>query len=132
MSGNIAVQYEGRYSATGVNANDVALILILGLPIGLSFAMQLLSVARRNLKGTLLQVMNLLYIPLSIFAIVLTGSRTSLIAIIPFVIFIVGTQRIKDRAKNPYVCDSSGFFICIASLCPTIIDQSDWYDWQLN
>ena len=99
LAGNIAVQYEGRYSATGVNANDVALILILGLPIALSIGMHLLFVPRRNITGTLLQVMDLLYIPLSIFAIVLTGSRTSLIAVIPFVIFIVGTQRIKVEQK---------------------------------
>jgi O-antigen ligase len=99
LAGNIAVQYEGRYSATGVNANDVALILILGLPIALSIGMQLLLVPRRNIKGTILHALDLLYIPLSIFSIVLTGSRTSLIAVIPFVIFIVGTQRIKVEQK---------------------------------
>jgi O-antigen ligase len=95
LAGNIAVQYEGRYSATGVNANDVALILILGLPI----AMQLLFVARRNRKGILLQAINLIYTPLSIFSIVLTGSRTSLVAILPFTIFMVGTQHIKGVRK---------------------------------
>lgn len=99
LAGNIAVQYEGRYSATGVNANDVALILILGLPIGLSIAMHLLFVPPKNMKGTLLQVLDLLYIPLSIFSIVLTGSRTSLIAVIPFVIFFIGTQWIKVEQK---------------------------------
>jgi Lipid A core - O-antigen ligase and related enzymes len=99
LSGNIAVQYEGRYSATGVNANDVALILILGLPIGLPVALQLFFVARRNIKGILQQAINLLYIPLSIFSIVLTGSRTSLVAIIPFVMLMIGTQRIKVEQK---------------------------------
>ena len=99
LAGNVAVQYEGRYSATGVNANDVALILILGLPIGVSVALELLFVARRNIKGILLQVINFLYIPLSIFSIVLTGSRTSLIAIIPFIILMIGTQRIKVERK---------------------------------
>jgi len=93
--GHVAVEYEGRYSAAGVNANDVALILILGLPI----AMQLFFVAGRGTKGTLLQVTNLFYIPLSIFSIVLTGSRTSLIAIIPFSIFMIGTGQIKVERK---------------------------------
>ena len=46
LAGNVAVQYEGRYSATGVNANDVALILILGMPI----AMQLLFSTPKNLR----------------------------------------------------------------------------------
>jgi O-antigen ligase len=99
LAGNVAVQYEGRYSATGVNANDVALILILGLPIGLPLAMQLLFVGHRNFKGTLLQVINLLYFPLSIFSIILTGGRTSVIAIIPFGIFMIGTQKIKVEQK---------------------------------
>jgi O-antigen ligase len=99
LAGNIAVQYEGRYSATGVNANDVALILILGLPIGVPVTLELLFVAGRNIKGILLQVINFLYIPLSIFSIVLTGSRTSLIAVIPFVILMIGTQRIKVERK---------------------------------
>jgi O-antigen ligase len=99
LSGNVAVQYEGRYSATGVNANDVALLLILGLPIGLPLALQLILVARRNLKGTILQVINLLYLPLSIFAIILTGGRTSIIAIIPVGIFMIGTRQIKVERK---------------------------------
>jgi O-antigen ligase len=95
LAGRVAVQYEGRYSATGVNANDVALILLLGLPI----AMQLLLARRRDVKGMLLQVINFLYMPLSVFSIVLTGSRTSIIAIIPFVFFVVGTGQIKIRQK---------------------------------
>jgi O-antigen ligase len=99
LSGNVAVKYEGRFSATGVNAVDVALILILGLPIGLPIAMQLFFVAKRNLTGTFLQVISLLYIPLSIFSIILTGSRTSLVAIIPFGIYMVGTRQIKAGPK---------------------------------
>jgi putative inorganic carbon (HCO3(-)) transporter len=99
LAGEIAVQYEGRYSATGVNANDVALILILGMPIGLPLAMQLLFTLPGNIKGFWQQLINLLYIPLAIFSIVLTGSRTSMIAIIPFVIFLFGTQRIKIERK---------------------------------
>jgi len=99
LAGNIAVQYEGRYSATGVNANDVALILILGIPIGLCLAMQPLFFTRRNTTGILQLAINFLYMPLSIFSIVLTGSRTSLIAILPFSIFLMGTQRIKFQQK---------------------------------
>jgi O-antigen ligase len=95
LAGNVAVQYEGRYSATGVNANDVALILIIGMPI----AMRLLFSTPQKFKGFLQKSINFLYIPLSIFAIILTGSRTSIIAIIPFTIFLIGTQRIKFERK---------------------------------
>jgi hypothetical protein len=51
VTGNVAVKYEGRFSATGVNANDVALILILCLPI----ALYLILDARKDVKGKLLQ-----------------------------------------------------------------------------
>lgn len=95
LAGNIAVQYEGRYSATGVNANDVALILILGLPL----ALQLLFVPHTDKKGMLLKAINFLYIPLAVYSSILTGSRTSLIAIIPFLMFLIGTQRIRVERK---------------------------------
>jgi len=95
LQGNVSVAYEGRYSATGVNAVDLALILILGLPV----AMQLFFVTGPDKKGLLQKFINLAYIPLAIFATVLTGSRTSLIAVIPFGIYLVGTHKIKLDQK---------------------------------
>ncbi len=95
IQGNAAVVYEGRYSATGVNAVDLALILMIGLPI----AMQLFFVARPGRVGTILKLINLAYIPLAVFSIVLTGSRTSLIAVIPFGVYLVVTQQIKFDRK---------------------------------
>src|SRR6266545_1558718 len=95
IKGDVAVAYEGRYSATGVNANDLALILIFGLPI----AMQLFFAAGQNKNGILLKFINLAYIPLAVFATVLTGSRTSLIAVIPFGIYLAGTRQIKFDRK---------------------------------
>ncbi len=123
-AGNIAVQYEGRYSATGVNANDVALMLILGLPIGLPIAMELFFGASRSLRGTVLQAIDLLYVPLSIFTIVLTGSRTSIIAVLPFGIFLIGTQRIKLKQKILFLAMLA---VCLLMLLPfipqTVIDR---------
>jgi len=95
VSGNVAVAYEGRYSATGVNANELALILILGLPI----AMQLFFMAGLSKKKMVLKIINLAYVPLSIFSIILSGSRTSLIAVIPFGFYLVVTQQIKFNKK---------------------------------
>jgi O-antigen ligase len=95
LLGKSAVAYEGRYSATGVNAVDLALILMLGLPM----AMHLFFVAKNDLQGVLQKAVNLLFIPLSIFTIILTGSRTSLIAVIPFGVFILGTQQVKIGQK---------------------------------
>ena len=95
ISGIVAVEYEGRYSATGVNAVDMTLILMIGLPI----AMQLFFAASHDKRGTVLRIVNLMFIPLAIFAILLTGSRTSLIAIIPFGIFVIGAEQIKLDKK---------------------------------
>jgi O-antigen ligase len=95
LTGNVAVEYEGRYSATGVNAVDLALFLMIGLPI----SMQLVFAASHNSRGTVLKILNLCYIPLAMFAILLTGSRTSLIAVIPFGIFMIGAQQIKLDKK---------------------------------
>jgi O-antigen ligase len=95
IQGTVASPYEGRYSATGVNAVDLALILIMGLPI----AMQLFFTAEQNKKGILLKLINLLYIPLAIFTITLTGSRTSLLAVIPFGFYLVLTHQIKFGRK---------------------------------
>lgn len=95
LTGTVAVTYEGRYSATGVNAVDLALILMLGLPV----AMQLFYSAGSDWKGKLLKFVNLAYIPAAIFSIVLTGSRTSLIAIVPFGFYLVGTKKIPFNRK---------------------------------
>mgnify|MGYP001169664032 CR=1 FL=1 len=95
ITGNVAVVYEGRYSATGVNAVELALILMMGLPI----AMQLFFAAVQNRQGLFMKFINLAFIPLAIFSIVLTGSRTSLLAIIPFGIYIVVTKQIKFDRK---------------------------------
>ena len=94
-SGTVAVAYEGRYSATGVNAVDLALILMIGLPL----AMQLFFVAGKGAKGLFWKLLNLAFIPLAVFAIILTGSRTSLIAIVPFGIFLVTTGKIPLNRK---------------------------------
>jgi O-antigen ligase len=95
INGTEAVAYQGRYSTTGVNAVELALILVLGLPV----AMHLFFAAEQSKKGIILKLIYLAYIPLAIFAILLTGSRTSLLAAIPFGIYFVGTQQIKFNRK---------------------------------
>jgi len=68
---------------------------MLGLPV----ALHLFFKAGLNNKGILTKLVNLAYIPLSLFAIILTGSRTSLIAVIPFGLYLVGTHQIKSSRK---------------------------------
>ena len=120
INGNVAVAYEGRYSATGVNAVDLALILMMGLPI----AIQLFFTAGQSKKGTILKLINLSYIPLAIFSIILTGSRTSLIAVIPFVIYLASTQQIKfDRKILFFGILTVSFLILLPFIPSMVIDR---------
>jgi O-antigen ligase len=89
LHGIVAEKYEMRFSATGVNAVDLALLLLLAIPL----AWRLYLDAGRK-KHRILTIINLFYIPLAVFAILLTGSRTSLFAIIPALIFILWPNRL--------------------------------------
>jgi O-antigen ligase len=94
-NGIVAVAFEGRYSAPGVNAVDMALSLILGLPM----ALHLFLNHGRGPWNTLLRFVNLAYLPLAIYAVILTGSRTSLLAALPFFVYIAATPEIKLQRK---------------------------------
>ncbi len=86
MHGTMAENYEVRFSATGVNAVDMALFLLLGLPM----AWHLFNHSRNRI----LKLVNLAYLPLSVFTVLLTASRTSLFAIVPAVIYIAWPKKL--------------------------------------
>jgi O-antigen ligase len=88
LHGVSAEKWELRFSATGVNAVDMSLYLLLAVPI----AWHLFNHPPRN--NRILKYINLAYLPLSVFAVLLTGSRTSLFAVIPAFIFIVWPKRL--------------------------------------
>jgi O-antigen ligase len=113
LTGNAAVVYEGRYSATGVNANELSLVLIIGLPI----AMYLFLGAGSRKEARTLKIINLAFIPLAIYSVILSGSRTSLIAIIPFGLYLIGTQQIGFLRKAVI---SIVFLISTAVLIPYV------------
>lgn len=94
-NGIVAVAYEGRYSAPGVNAVDMALMLIMGMPL----ALYLVLASGRGLASRLGQFVNLAYLPLAMYAVVLTGSRTSLLAAIPFVLYVALTPLIRPQHR---------------------------------
>jgi O-antigen ligase len=87
---NISI-YELRYSASGVNANDLTVILILGIPI----AWHLFVGAKDVPKKSILRWVNLAYIPLAVFAAILTGSRTGLFALVPVTVYILWSSRAR-------------------------------------
>jgi O-antigen ligase len=89
LTGTVAVAYEVRYSATGVNAVDLALLLLLGIPLAWH-----LFLHRDEKKNKILKIINIAYIPLAVFAIFLTASRASLFAIVPAIIFILWPKQL--------------------------------------
>jgi O-antigen ligase len=81
----------GRYAGVG-NAVDLALILTLGIPIAWYLAT---SSENQNIKK-ILRLINLAYIPAGLFAILLTGTRMAIFAVIPaFVYIVVTSNRLK-------------------------------------
>ena len=77
----------GRYAGAGLNAVDLALTLSLGLPIAWYLAIS----TDKNGKSRILAILNYMFIPSALFAIILTGSRTALFAAIPALIYIFST-----------------------------------------
>ncbi len=88
LHGMAAVSYEVRFSATGVNAVDLALFLLLGLPMAWHL---FIHTSKRN---WILKYINLAYLPLAVFTVLLTASRTSLFAAVPALIFIAWPKRL--------------------------------------
>jgi O-antigen ligase len=91
LRGMSSVVYEVRYSVTGVNAVDLSLILLLGLPI----AWHLFVLSIENKKNRILRLIYFCYIPLAIFSALLTGSRTALLAMVPALIYVLWPRIIR-------------------------------------
>jgi O-antigen ligase len=119
LHGTVAVNYEVRYSATGVNAVDLSLILLLGLPLAWH-----LFVRVDQKKNPILKIINISYIPLAIFTTFLTGSRTSLFAIVPAVIYILWPKRASfGRFVLSSIVLIVSIFVFRAVLPPMVIER---------
>jgi O-antigen ligase len=76
-----------RYAATGFNANDLGLVLALGIPVAWH-----LAVSESSSKVTHgLRLVNYTYIPAATLAILLTASRGALLAALPALLFVLGS-----------------------------------------
>jgi O-antigen ligase len=106
----------GRYSGAGLNAIEAALILALGLPIAWHLAV--VSPGEGS-KKRFLTALNYAFIPLSLFAMVLTASRTLLIAVIPYFLYVLWTcTRIKFRSRVLVFAALGGIVIALLSYAP--------------
>lgn len=85
----IAIYSEGRYTGVGQNANELALILSISIPL----AWHLVITQTSGHGAGILKVINFVYIPLALLATILTASRTALLTNIPALLYIAGTIR---------------------------------------
>lgn len=74
-------------STGNFNLNDLAMILTLGIPI----AWYLVISAGKGRKANILMIVNGIYIPAALWAVTVTGSRGALVALIPVVLFMLGS-----------------------------------------
>ncbi len=92
LAGQKISAYEERYAGSNVNANDLALILALAIPLAWHLAVS----AGKGRKFSLFPLLNYAYVPAAFFAIMLTAGRTALFALVPAFVYIVATaNRLK-------------------------------------
>lgn len=114
ISGQEAYLYSGgRYVATGFNANDLAIILALGIPM--AWYMVLTSGGQSKFKW--FRIINMLYIPLGYFAVILTGSRAGFLVALLSLVYIVFTTRWLGKWGRV----SFGFLLVILIIAAVII-----------
>lgn len=81
----ISLYEVGRYAGANLNANDLALILALGIPVAWHLANTQDELTHKNF----LRLINFGYFPIAIFTIALTASRTSLFVLVPAILYII-------------------------------------------
>ena len=93
--GNVT-RWSQRASISGVDENDIALVLSTGLPI----AWFLSSKVPKMNRNRLLVILNFVYLPIGLTAIIMTGSRGGFSSVLPTAIFIIfGLQNLKLKSK---------------------------------
>ncbi|MGH7491212.1 MAG: O-antigen ligase family protein [bacterium] len=85
--------YYQRYTGMKMHVNDLALILVLGLPVAWYLALHQGEHGRRSYWLT---VINYLYVPLAILVVLLTASRGAVVAALPALLYIfLSLHRLK-------------------------------------
>jgi O-antigen ligase len=113
---SFVLSYE-RYSATGFNANDIAVVLALGLPISWRLIKAGQDGANTN---RFLKLANYAYIPAALLTVMLTGSRTGgLISLVAFLYVLGNLSGLKLSYRILILLGLIGSFYFIWSLVPT-------------
>ena len=102
--------YYERFSASGFNPNDLALILSLGIPV----AWFLAKTNKNDKLGRLMKMINFVYLPAAVLAIFLTVSRAAIISLVFSLLFVLSSLtrfRLTTRALVILVLTISFFVV---------------------
>ncbi len=110
----ISIYSGGRYAGVG-NANDLALVLTLGLPIAWFLATSI----EIQKYPKIFRLLNIVYVPLAMFAIILTGTRTAIFAVIPALAYIISRfYRLKPIVRVSFFVAILGALFWFQSAIP--------------
>lgn len=114
LAGARIVEYESRFSALGFDPNDLALLLVLGLPIAIYLATELPKEQKLRLA------LNIGYPFATLLVVTLTSSRGALLSAVPAVIFTLFSLKRLMKAAPGYLLAIAG----LAAFGVTRIDLS--------
>lgn len=97
----ITTGQSGRYSGFDFNENGLAMILVIGMCIAWYLAINSSqSTENEQPWERFLRFVNYVFVPLAIFSVILTASRTALFSMAPFVWFMLGSvSRLKISSR---------------------------------
>lgn len=80
-------KWDNRFTASGLNENDLGLILAIGIPMAWYLALSL----NKGKWTYALKLINFAYVPVALLGIGLTASRASLVSSFPALLFVLST-----------------------------------------
>lgn len=110
-------EYLGRLTVGTFEINALGLVLGLGIP----FAWYLVVGPSSKRRHRLLAAANLAYIPAAVIAVMLTGSRSAILSLLPVLVYIaLGLVRlgVSRRALAAFVLAIVGVFLTTTPLVP--------------
>lgn len=108
-------QYQIRFGAGSFQLDDIGLILALGVPVAWYLAMN----PPDGRWSRALRMVNLIHVPAAIVAVMLTGSRAALFAIVPALVFMTMSLRRLDMARRVTAIGGVvGLFLLLRPLVP--------------
>lgn len=107
--------YQVRYTVGDFQFDDIGLVFALGIPM----AWYLATTPTHTRVGRLLQVVNVAHVPAAVVAIMFSGSRVAMVAVVPsFVYILITLSRIRPRARAMTLVAITGLFMTLVPLVP--------------